>query len=425
MIKVDLICDVFSPSGYSAHARELIRALCTCPEIDLRIVDHKHDTQSVKVTPEESNLFKTLLMKTRAPEVRIQFETPEFFVPEPNVVNIGFTQWETTRIPSTDMEGDPTKNWVTQMNRMDAMWTSCLMASEAFTNSGVHVPVHVLRGPVDTNMFMRRPEELPFDGVVVEKGKKTIPRAQRPPVIGMIAQWTPRKNVEALLYAALSYFKEGEIILLLKLYGATMDDSSRMYVLDRIRQIRDMVKNPNPPKICVTTEKLTDDQIARVYNSIDIYVSPSRGEGFCMPIVQAMACECFPISTDFSAPRDYISHPDYVLGPVVSDHYDETLYARYQKSNGFLVPCQMSPAILMPRNPWYRYDQEWAEIDIPALARAIKGAIDIRSKQPELFSMMCSNARKTVVDEMSLKAAGERAFDLILNAYEAKHAASS
>lgn len=47
-------------------------------------------------------------------------------------------------------------------------------------------------------------------------------------------------------------------------------------------------------------------KIARLYAAADVLVQPSRGEGFCVPLIEAQACGTPVIATDFSAQRENV-----------------------------------------------------------------------------------------------------------------------
>jgi len=412
MIAVDLITDVASPSGYSAHGREVIKALH--PYVDLRIIDHKCNRLSVDLTPEENELFAVLQSKTRDPQVRIQFETPEWFDPQNSMVNIGFTQWETTRIPDEDIQGNPRYNWVKQMNRMDEMWSSCSLGIRAFQDSGVTIPGHVVQGPMDTQLYRPGHEELPLEGIVF-KEDKYVSRSERPVVVAMMAQWQERKNVEAFLYTMLSRFKKGEIVILLKAYGSTMDDAQGTIVEERVNQVRGWVGNPNAPDVVVITQKLTDLEIARFFNSVDIYVNTSRGEGFCMPLVQAMATECFPVSCGFSAPADYIKSPHE---PAFAEELGAALKHQAEDVNGFLVNYTLEPVMGVKGSAWYTYKQDWATIDCDDLQKKVHVARNLRETKHSHWDTVRQNARKYVQEHMSHEVIGKHMAKLIEGACE-------
>ncbi len=45
-----------------------------------------------------------------------------------------------------------------------------------------------------------------------------------------------------------------------------------------------------------------------LYRSADCFVLPTRGEGWGLPLLEAMACGLPVIATDWSAHRDFLSH---------------------------------------------------------------------------------------------------------------------
>ena len=385
-LAVDLETDLYSPSGYSNHAREIVRSIHGL--VDLKLKDHKHDRMSVPLDSMEAALFKSLEEKDRPADVRIQFETPEFFQPVPNVVNIGFTEWETTRIPDTDYKGSERNNWVKQMNKMDGMLTSCASAAKAFVDTGVKVPIRHFLGPVDTDMHAPSMPELAVADLNLDTGDGHIPRDQRPMVVGMVAQWTLRKNIEDFIITMASRFKRGEIWVVLKTYGSVMDQTHAKVIEKQVSDILAWVKNPNAPQFTVITEKLTDAEMAQLYSVMDVYVSTSRGEGFCLPVAQAMSTGVIPVVCGFSAPGEYVDHG----------------------VNGYVLPYQLRPAVGMVHNPWYRGDQSWADVDCAALEKSIRELMAMRKEPPATdrkWDLMKEGARRTAVKRLSHKAAGQ------------------
>jgi len=409
MIPVDLVCDMRSPSGYSAHAREFAVALA--PLVDLKLEEHKHDVSSIKLDPGMAQLFKALESKTRPPKVRIEFQTPEFFTPREGCLNIGFTQWETTRIYdsstvvnplSTSTEGATEErfNWVKQMNRMDMMFTACEMAKQAFKDSGVTVPIHVVQGPINTETYSPDSNltELQIMDVNIDrKTREWIPREERPIIIGCMAQWTIRKNMDALLTAILTRFHRDDVTLLLKTYGSVSgNDKEADKLYEHVRMRRRLIANPDAPRIVLITEKITDEQVAAFYKTVDIYCSTSRGEGFCMPIVQAMSSGVVPVSNGFSAPADYIT----------------------PGKNGFLVDYTLAPAVGQTHTPWYTYKQDWGNVDMNDLINKLKEACKLKKDCPEIWTAMQQNTRQAVIDRMSHEPIGKRAAKLIEEALQ-------
>jgi hypothetical protein len=99
-----------------------------------------------------------------------------------------------------------------------------------------------------------------------------------------------------------------------------------------------------------------------------------------------MSAGCVPITNAFSAPSDYV----------------------FNTVNGFTVPYDLTPAVFMRHNPWYRYDQYWGQISMYGLERAIRDALALRKSESD-FRAMAQRARETIVQQMSLDVFADRA----------------
>jgi glycosyltransferase involved in cell wall biosynthesis len=141
----------------------------------------------------------------------------------------------------------------------------------------------------------------------------------------------------------------------MKTYGSHIEGDGGKFVYDRIVTIKRYVRLEEAgADIIVMTEKLTDQQIAKWFQSIDMYVSFSRGEGFALPVVQAMASEVVVAHTGWGGPSDYME----------------------DSKSGLLLPYTMQPVAGMPHNPWYRGNQWWAQVDIFKATEIIKKHMD-------------------------------------------------
>ena len=70
----------------------------------------------------------------------------------------------------------------------------------------------------------------------------------------------------------------------------------------------------------------TPDVMAALYSSFDVLLSPSHGEGFCVPLVEAQACGTPVIATDFSAQQELVGAGWKVSGQPWWDHAQGSSY---------------------------------------------------------------------------------------------------
>ena len=68
------------------------------------------------------------------------------------------------------------------------------------------------------------------------------------------------------------------------------------------------------------------EQMAAMYSAFDVLLSPSHGEGFCVPLIEAQACGTPVIATGFSAQKELIGAGWSVAGQLEWDPSQESSY---------------------------------------------------------------------------------------------------
>jgi glycosyltransferase involved in cell wall biosynthesis len=122
-----------------------------------------------------------------------------------------------------------------------------------------------------------------------------MPKPDDTPRVGFLGYLDPRKRVDILIEAYKASSHGGELWIA----GDTRDERYRSYLMDLARddgRIRFLGFWP-------------DDRLVDFYRSIDIFVFPSRIEGYGLPILEALACGR-PVVTldDGLIPWDIKSH---------------------------------------------------------------------------------------------------------------------
>ncbi len=135
--------------------------------------------------------------------------------------------------------------------------------------------IHVIPEGVDTSIFrsLEDPKRL-ADWRIRSFGANV-------PYIVYVGKPTERRNLSALIRAFSALKKEGRIPHKLLIAGADLPGTS-------------------PFRKVIAAEGMTDevfvrgyvghDEMPLVYNAADLMVYPSSHEGFCMPVIEAMAC---------------------------------------------------------------------------------------------------------------------------------------
>ncbi|MEF3274047.1 MAG: glycosyltransferase [Chloroflexus sp.] len=302
---------VAGSTGYATSSREFIR------ELDRRHIDIRlaciFGTDYTEPPTRDPRIDQ---LRSRPKDMslpQVVYSQGDAFVKNSGRYRIGFTMLESDRLPP---------DWVYQANQMDEIWVPSQFTREVFLQSGVRRPIHVI--PLGFNPDYFHPQI---------KGTKPTNAY----VFLSVFEWIERKAPEILLQAYINEFtRSDDVVLVLKIFN----HDPRFDVRGRVHEL---VDRPNAPRVVVLlNQEIAEHQMGSLYRSADCFVLPTRGEGWGMPILEAMACGLPVIATDWGAQREFFN--DQVGYPIrVRD----------------LVPA-------ISRSPYYT-GSRWAEADIDHL----------------------------------------------------------
>jgi glycosyltransferase involved in cell wall biosynthesis len=127
-------------------------------------------------------------------------------------------------------------------------------------------------------------------------------------------QWTygDRKNITQTIYSFLKTFKgNNDVGLIVKAYGIGAGTIDKIQCVEKINFIRNRLglKPDEGPKVYLVHGSLTTEEMARLYHNAQVFVLPSSGEAFGMPLAEAAASGLPIITTGGTAP-DFILNPE-------------------------------------------------------------------------------------------------------------------
>ncbi len=108
-----------------------------------------------------------------------------------------------------------------------------------------------------------------------------------------------RKGPDLLIAAFLDAFQgRDDVTLVLKDFGA-----DGIYPMSDRTRLREYAESGQHPRIVYLHRDMTAEEVASLYRACDVLVHPYRGEGFGMPVLEAMACG-LPVIVTAGGPTD-------------------------------------------------------------------------------------------------------------------------
>ncbi len=245
---------------------------------------------------------------------------------------VGFTTWETNKLPQSYLSGVAGMSDVI----VPCYQNYCLYYDAGYPNSRfVRIPVI---GPYEWSDGWQ--DKLSRAGAGVGQSLGISPGTY---VFYTVSTLQARKNPEGILISYLTAFSGyDDVVLVMKVSGGAAD-------LQRAKDIHQRllldINLPNPPKVkFIGGAQFTEEWLWGLHERGDCYVSLSRGEACCLPLVDSYA-----IGTSVIAPK-WGGHLSYVK--VVTEPKD-----RY-----ITVPGHMTPVV--QRYPFFDGSQSWFEPDL-------------------------------------------------------------
>jgi glycosyltransferase involved in cell wall biosynthesis len=141
-----------------------------------------------------------------------------------------------------------------------------------------------------------------------------------------------------LLRAYLSEFQATEeVVLVLKSYRVDTSEPERQIIRNDIQTVKKSLRLNSYPPVVFFPQLMTSDEIKSLHARGDCFVLPHKGEGFGIPLAEAMSYGKPTISTNYGGNLEFMDH-----------------------ENGYLIDYQMTPVYGMIF-PNYHGKMNWAE----------------------------------------------------------------
>ena len=313
--------------------------------------DYQPSDRDLELHPQATTLFR----RSRGvpyPHLVIRQMWPPRLVDSPGGLTCEYFGWEESRIPQP---------MVDDFNRyLDGIGVTSNFVRDVLRHSGVDVPIVVVGNGVD-----------PHDSTAVAEGPELDElRSYR---FLHVSSAFPRKGVDVLLDAYFSAFDgSDDVSLILKTFPNPHNTTRDLLTSRRAR-------HANPPDVRWIDRDMDALGIQGLYNLSNCYVHPARGEGFGLPVAEAMAAGVPVISVAYSGLADFVS--------------DETAST---------IPFKLEPAETHFEIP----DSVWAEPDRTQLAALMRAHVEGLDR--EKVAEQAARARDLINTRFTWKVAANR-----------------
>lgn len=196
---------------------------------------------------------------------------------------IAHTTGESTRINS---------NWRDQLNHTDLVLTTSSFFKNVLEGSGVTTPVKVLHNSYNPEVFNLASSSFKVDNLARMNFLSVF-------------HFGERKSPDLLVRSFIEEFSPSDDVTL-HIHSPSMEYSLRYQGIS-IKQWIDSIANRKPhAPITISSNYISDEALSKFMRNFQVFVLPTKGEGFGLPILQASALEIPSIVTNYSGVLDIV-----------------------------------------------------------------------------------------------------------------------
>ncbi|MBY3181039.1 glycosyltransferase family 4 protein [Rhizobium laguerreae] len=184
--------------------------------------------------------------------------------------------------------------YIENLTRADEVWTTTAWGADILNANGISAgTIRVVPEGVDTNLF--RP--------YTPSKRSALFRFL------FVGKWEERKGPRDLIRAFCKVFQPTEPVELVMHFGHSSMSGRTVYSLVREETER---ADCHQARVLVSTH-LPLGGLIRLIQSSDVFVLPTRGEAWGLPIIEAMACGIPAIVTNYSGHLEYANNENSFL----------------------------------------------------------------------------------------------------------------
>lgn len=265
-------------------------------------------------------ILKSLNNYTGNTSIDFYLHCPPYNKHNSKAYKIGYFYWEADRLP---------RSWNSGIKQLNELWVPCELVKNACLKAHFTGPIKIIPTPCEDwseSESLYLPSAFSNDYVLNNQVYKFY----------SIFQWQNRKGFDILLNAYYKAFnKNDNVILILKVNPLNFDIYTENKIKSDILEIKTRLNQKYYPPVYLSTEIIESSKVRMLHNLGNCYVSPHHGEGWGMPIHDAMRLEKQLIVTQYGGVTEYLSEESahlikHKIGPVTGMEWSPVLYGPYQ-----------------------------------------------------------------------------------------------
>ncbi len=247
---------------------------------------------------------------------------------------IAYFYWEAIPLPAP---------WAASLNQVDEIWAPCKLVEDCCKMAGFRGKIY--RVPTPAKPFdLQKIPYADFFGI----NKDSF-------IFYSISQWHNRKGWNELLSAYFDEFSESDNVGLI-IKTNPINAASQSQIPEDVRIIKSRFGTKKTAPLILIPGIISEEDVLSIHKTGHCYVAPHHGEGWGMPIHDAILARKQIIATKFGGVVEYLA--------------DESFYP---------IPFSMTQVTGMEWNGAYNPEQRWAQPDIDSLKKLMREAYESKN----------------------------------------------
>tara|TARA_B100000131_G_scaffold323028_1_gene379335 strand:- start:1560 stop:2690 length:1131 start_codon:yes stop_codon:yes gene_type:complete len=309
------------------------------------------------------SFIKKLINYPKECDIDFYIHTPPFSRHRSNKYKIGYFYWEADSLPI---------EWQRDILCLNEIWAPCKLVKKACLRAGFRGPIEILPTPFS------RTQEGPTDTMFPSPISDNFLLSDGIFKFYSIFQWHKRKGYSDLLKAYYEEFSaDDNVVLIIKTHPLAGERGSVDKIKFDILSIKNRINKKRPAKVFLITDFLEKNQIDDLHRGSDCFVLPHRGEGWGMPIHDALLAGNHVIATKYGGITEFLD--------------EDSLH---------IIPHDIGPVREMPWTHLYSSSQSWAYPKYICLKEIMRDVY--KNKSNNYYIDRCNNG-KSIAESFSIE----------------------